>query len=159
MENINIALKTSQGVFNYRVGAIIVDSNKILMVKYSGQEFNYSIGGRVKFGESTKEAVLREAFEETNIHFEIDKLAFIHENFFIWEQDNEPVHEIAFFYLLKSNIYIKDFNKKAFQEDYGEVTLHWLPIKDLKNYKIYPEFFKEELLNPMKNVKHYITRD
>ena len=159
MENINIALKTTQGIFNYRVGAIIIDSGKILMVKNSGQEFYYSIGGRVKFGESTKEAVLREAFEETNINFEIDKLAFIHENFFIWEKDNEQIHEIAFFYILKSNKYLKDFNQKTFKEEYGEVTLHWLPIKNLKNYEIYPVFFKDELLNPVNNVKHYITRD
>ena len=159
MEKVDISLETPKGRFNYRVGAIIIESDKILMVKNSGHTFYYTIGGRVNFGESTHEAVLREAFEETGIEFEIDKLAFIHENFFKWEPDNEQFHEIAFFYLFKPNIKIKEYNQKTFQEEYGEVSLHWLQINDLKNYQIYPEFFKCELLNPINNVKHYITRE
>ena len=33
-------------------------------------------------GESAESAVLQEVFEETGIHYEIERLAMIHENFF-----------------------------------------------------------------------------
>ena len=42
----------------------------------------YSVGGRIKFGETAEEAVVREVFEETGIQMEIDRLGFVYENFF-----------------------------------------------------------------------------
>ena len=55
----DITVNTADGMFNYRVGAIIVDSGEILMVKNSGASFYYTVGGRIQFGESAGEAVLR----------------------------------------------------------------------------------------------------
>jgi 8-oxo-dGTP pyrophosphatase MutT (NUDIX family) len=76
----DITVRVADGKFNYRVGAIIIDSGELLMVKNSGASFYYTVGGRIQFGESAHEAVLREAFEETNIRLEIDMLAYVHEN-------------------------------------------------------------------------------
>jgi NADH pyrophosphatase NudC (nudix superfamily) len=42
----------------------------------------YSIGSGVHMGESAESSVLQEVFEETGIHYEIKRLAVIHENFF-----------------------------------------------------------------------------
>lgn len=159
MDNIDISLKTPKGRFNYRVGAIIIDSDKILMAKNAEQSFYYTIGGRVNFGESAQEAVIREAFEETKIKFEIDRLAYIHENFFTWEIENEPFHEIALFFLLKQNDNVKNIKQKSFQEEYGEVALHWLPINELESFQLYPEFFKSELMNIKNEVKYFVTRN
>lgn len=40
----------------------IPKDNKLLMVKNEKQDYMYSVGGRVKFGETSKEAVEREVF-------------------------------------------------------------------------------------------------
>jgi ADP-ribose pyrophosphatase YjhB (NUDIX family) len=77
VDKINISLKTPKGRFNYRVGGIIIDSDKILMVKNTGDPFYYTVGGRVNFGESAQEAVLREAFEETLASIKNQKLIVI----------------------------------------------------------------------------------
>ena len=53
--------------------------------------FYYSVGGRVKFGESLEKAVLREVKEETGIEAEIDRMAFVHENFFT-DDDGTDFH-------------------------------------------------------------------
>lgn len=33
-------------------------------------EYLYSVGGRIKFGETAEEAVIREVYEETGVHME-----------------------------------------------------------------------------------------
>ena len=154
----DITLKMLNGSFNFRVGAIILHSDKILMVKNSGSSFYYTVGGRVKLGEAARDSLLREAFEETQIQFEIDRLAFIHENFFVLESNNEPFHEITLFFLMKPNAQVTEIKSYSFAEEYAEVMLHWLPIDALKSLHIYPEFFKTELNGLSTDVKHFITK-
>ena len=100
-ENKDIYFKVGSVKFNYRVGAIIIDQNNLLMIKNSNYDYYYSPGGRVKENETSEEAVLREVVEETNINMKIEKLAYVHENFVYWEIGDEFFHEIAFFYLMK----------------------------------------------------------
>lgn len=159
----DITLKVDGGFFNYRVGAIIMHAGKILMVKNSNYDYYYSVGGRVKFGETSEKAVLREAYEETHIRFEIDRLAFIHENLFAADFAGDgSFHELALFYIMKPSDRISKMQCNSLGADGGKESLHWLPIYQLKDYEIYPEFFVTELpaLNKKllrKRVKHYRT--
>ncbi len=155
----DITLRTHLGYFNYRVGAIIIDSNKLLMVKNINSPYYYSVGGRVKFGESSESAVLREVYEETNINFEIDRLTFIHENFFTIDNGKDPYHEIALFYLMKHNDYIKNIKCDSLDGNGRSESLHWLPIEKLSDFEVYPDFFKLELLNTNNKFGHFITEN
>jgi len=155
----DLTVKIADGTFNYRVGAIIIDSNEILMVKNNGDSFFYTVGGRIQFGESAHEAILREAYEETQIRLEIDMLAYIHENFFTMDSSNETYHEICMFFLMKPNNQLRAMTNTSFQEEYGDVTYHWLPMLELKNLHLYPEFFKTDLSNLPNRTKHFITRN
>ena len=78
----DLCLSCGEGILNIRVGAIIMRDGKILMVGNENADYLYSVGGRIKFGETAKEAVVREVLEETGIKMEIDRLGFVHENFF-----------------------------------------------------------------------------
>ena len=109
----DITVNIADGMFNYRVGAIIIDSGEILMVKNSGASFYYTVGGRIRFGESAHGAVLREAFEETQIQLEIDRLAYIHENFFIMDSDGETYHEVCLFFLMKPNSKLREMKNSV----------------------------------------------
>ena len=159
MSTTDMTIKTADGVFNYRVGAIIIDSGEILMVRNSGASHYYTVGGRVQFGESALDAVLREAYEETQIHFEIDMLAYIHENFFTMQSSGEIYHEVCMFFIMKPNSKIRALKESSFKEEYGDVTYHWLPIKELDKLSLYPEFFKTELVNLPSKTKYFITKD
>ena len=68
--------------FRYRAAAIIVENDCVLFVGNESEDYYYSVGGGVHVGETAEAAVVREVFEETGIHYEIDRLAVIHENFF-----------------------------------------------------------------------------
>ena len=129
------------------------------MVKNSGAFFYYTVGGRVRFGESAREAVLREALEETKIRLEINRLAYIHENFFTMESNNEIYHEVCLYFLMKSDNRLRKMKNGSFKEEYGDVTFHWLLINNLNNYRLYPEFFKTELIKPTNETRYFITRD
>jgi 8-oxo-dGTP diphosphatase len=68
---------------NIRVSArgIIVRENAILLVEYYEHNWHFNIpGGGVDFGESLREAVKREVFEETTLEVEVHELLFVYEN-------------------------------------------------------------------------------
>lgn len=147
------------GVFNYRVGAIILDGTRVLMTKSEGCGYYYSVGGRVKLGETAEQAVLREVFEETGVHAEIERLGFVHENFFTSDfglNCGLRYRALLLFY------YIKPFDYSLIRScgvnDAGQnETLGWIDMKDCGGVKFFPEFFRTELLAPSKNVKNIVT--
>ena len=88
------------GYINIRVGAIIMKGNKFLMVGNQKDDYLYSVGGRIKFGETAEEAIVREVYEETGSKLEIDRLGFIHENFFYGDYgkaNDKLIYEISYF--------------------------------------------------------------
>ena len=81
--NHDMSVPCEDGMINLRVGAIIMRDGKFLMVGNNIRpQYLYSVGGRIKFGETAEEAVKREVFEETGYELEIDRLGFVHENYF-----------------------------------------------------------------------------
>ncbi|MBQ9460254.1 MAG: NUDIX domain-containing protein, partial [Oscillospiraceae bacterium] len=93
------------GLVNLRVGAIIQKDGKILMVgNRIRPEYLFSVGGRVQFGETAEEAVVREVFEETGVRMEIDRLGFVHENYFYGDAPanrGKLIYEVSFFFYMK----------------------------------------------------------
>lgn len=155
---IDCTFNTEEGKLNYRVGAIILNEGKILMVKSRTSKYYYSIGGRVHLNESSKDAVIREVYEETGVLFEIDYMGYVHENFFILNNTNETYHELSFYYYMKP---IDDYSliNESLNEGGIEEKLVWIPLEDINNYKVYPEFFKDKLLLSKHELSHIITKE
>lgn len=153
----DLTLQCEDGIVNIRVGAIIMQNGKILMVKNNiHPEYYYSVGGRVKFGESAEEAVKREVFEELNLNLEIDRLGFVQENFFYadaYGKPNQLFYEIDFFFYMKLP---EDFafEPKSFKEGENDEFLEWIDINGPEKY--YPECFRTELANTVPYVKHLL---
>lgn len=157
--NNDLCLKTEGGILNIRVGAIIMRGDEFLMVGNDRDEHLYSVGGRVKFGETAEEAVVREVFEETGVNMEVDRLGFVHENFFPGDslvKKGNVVHEISFFFYMQVP---EGFEPVcgSFTEDGVKESLVWIKADHPKTY--YPEFFKTELKNPSREIKHFVTRE
>lgn len=155
----DLCVKTEDGILNIRVGAIIMKDGKFLMAGNDRFDHLYSVGGRVRFGETAEEAVVREVFEETGVKMEVDRLGFVQECFF--EGDTEfkkgnIVHEISFYYYMKVP---KDFEPVcySFAEDGNPEFLKWITVDEPQTF--YPEFFRTELKNPSNSIKHFVTKD
>ena len=156
----NITFKMDGGYFLHKAGAIIIHDNHVLMVKNENFPYYYTVGGRVNLGETSEDAVMREVLEETGVRLEIERLAFVHENLFtgsIFGAKDELFHEVAFYYLMKPSDKIKKFKCTSVGADGGAETLHWLPIAELSNYDLFPDFYKTELSHLEKGVGHFIT--
>lgn len=82
MNGDDLTVRVGQGVLNVRVGAIIERDGKLLMAGNPAHDYYYSVGGRIRFGESAEQAIVREVYEETGVLMTVDRLAAVHENFF-----------------------------------------------------------------------------
>ena len=145
------------GFVNIRVGAIIRKGNQFLMVGNDQQDYLYSVGGRVKFGETAEQAVIREVFEETGTEMEVDHLGFIQENFFYGDtgiKKDKLIYEISYYFYMKVP---EDFQPKceSFTDDNSRENLVWVTT-DCKQM-LYPEFFRTELEDPKPYVIHIVT--
>lgn len=145
--------------FRYRAAAIIVENESILFASNQNDDYLYSVGGAVHMGETAHDAVLREVFEETGVHYEIDHLAVIHENFF--NENNGTLkgldyHEISFYYLMKPRG-TQELHDNSYSSFGVKEKMRWIPIKNLEKYKAFPSFLKEYLSVEHCGIKHIIT--
>ncbi|MCL2676128.1 MAG: NUDIX domain-containing protein [Firmicutes bacterium] len=149
-----------KGWFRYRACAVIINDGHILFAKNEREPYYYSVGGGVHLHETAEEAVVREVFEETGIYYEVDRLLFIHENFFTGSMTNkdQQCHEVALYFLMKPNA-TKVFNHQSYSLGGIRESVCWLPIAKLDEYEAYPTFFQQELLNLPKTAKHIVTKE
>ncbi|MBQ7652838.1 MAG: NUDIX domain-containing protein [Clostridia bacterium] len=145
--------------FRFRAAAIIVEDGYVLFAGNETADYYYSIGGAVHMGESAEEAVKREAFEETGVRYEVDKLAVIHENFFYEKIKGMPevhdCHEIAFYFLMKPRG-TRELKSNSYTLGVKE-NMYWLPVAELDKYRAYPSFMKEYLETSHNGIEHIIT--
>lgn len=156
---VDLTLSTKNGIFNHRVAAVIIENNKILAQKNNAENEYYLVGGRVKFGENTQNALKRELKEELNITVNDFKPLWINEAFFI--EKNKKFHEICMYYFV--DISKTNFNcfEDVFQtqENNRTNTYQWLDIDNLDNITLYPKFLKDEIKNQNEYLKLIITEE
>lgn len=154
MENKDIWLRTDDSSFHLRAAALVIENGRLLVAKEKHHNPFYTIGGGVRVGETTREAAQREAWEETGIQYEVDRLLYIQERFFTY--GGMQKHEVAFYYLMKET---HSEIAEGTQSDYAGETLHWIPVEELPATEIVPDFLKTALQNMPENVRHFVTRE
>ncbi|MBR5093580.1 MAG: NUDIX domain-containing protein [Oscillospiraceae bacterium] len=153
----DLTMPVEGGLVNLRVGAIIRKDGKLLMVGNATNDYDYSVGGRIRFGETAEEAVVREVEEETGCRLEIDRLGFIEENFFYGTSPfkrEKLVYEISFYFYMKTPAGFEPLSDR-FEEEGTPEHLEWLSPDTEKT--IYPAFFRTELAEPVPYVRHIVS--
>ncbi len=142
----DISFKTKEGVFNYRVCAIILSDNKILAMKDEHSPYYYLPGGRIKMKETAEDALMRELQEELQITPVIVRPLWLNQAFFNEDVNKLNYHELCFYYLVdisKTNLLSKG-KKFHLQEKSHSHLFEWLPVNTLKNLYFYPLFLKKK---------------
>lgn len=153
----DMCVPCDDGILNIRAGAIIMKDGKVLMVGNERVDYLYSVGGRIKFGETAEAAIVREVFEETGVKMDIDRLGFVHENYFYGDTPanlGKLIYEISLFFYMKVPSNFAPISE-GFTEGSSKEHLRW--VSPDENIKMYPEFFGTKLKNPTDVVKYFVT--
>lgn len=155
----NMTVDCGGGLINIRVGAIILKGGRFLMAGNERDDYLYSVGGRLQFGETAAEAVVREVEEETGRRLEIDRLGFVHGNYFYGDvpgvNDGKLVYEVSFYFYMKVPEDFEPVGESATDDGNVRETMCWVSPDDPR--MIYPAFYRTELLHPTDAVKHFVT--
>ncbi len=152
----DLSFNVDDKVFNYRVAGIIRNGDKILVTTRHNKDYVTLIGGRVKFGEASSDAIVREIKEEMGCKVDFIKTLGIIENFFKSKYD-KIYHEM----LVINEISFKDkslYHEDSFcnyEEDGAEFT--WKSIDELKKLNFQPKDVLDYL--DCKEMFHIIKKD
>ena len=131
-----------------RVAGILIEDNKILLIQHHKNNKKYWLipGGGNDWGETTKQALIREYKEETNMDIEVDEFLFFSETI----SPDKKRHVLNLFYKIHRN------NKNDSIIKLGEeailTDLKFVTKEELETMTIYPNI-KENLLKLMNNEK------
>ena len=134
--------------FNYRVGAIIIYDNKLLVMHDERSPYYYLPGGRVKMNETADQAITREIQEELNIDCKIIRPLWLSQSFFNEDVDKIDYHELYIYYMIE--LLDKELYKKnifILNERNHTLKFEWLEFDRLQNEYFYPLFLKKEIYN------------
>jgi len=143
-------------ICHFRVAGVLIRGNKLLVQREkNGAEYALP-GGHVYVGETSEQALVREFKEETGADISCERLIWIEENF--WKWNNKNAHGIVFYYLisLKNDSDIADDYFES-QKDNCNIVLEWITFDEMKKLTIYPAFLKEKVENISENIEHFVS--
>ncbi|MFB8506195.1 NUDIX hydrolase [Enterococcus durans] len=133
MENRDISYTLNGVTIKVRSCGFLINDEMILVHKKKYDDFYALVGGNVKLGESTEEAIHREFGEELNISIEIKQLIWVVENFYTY--DSKKVHEFMFVYLIDSN---NELPAETFEMNSN--IFSWFSKSELSKVTLKPNF-------------------
>ncbi|MEH7884298.1 NUDIX hydrolase [Bacillus sp. JJ1609] len=144
-------------VFNYRVAAVIVKNGHVLIHKQGTDSYWALPGGRVEVMEDSQTSIIREVKEELGLNVNVERLLWFTENFF--DYNNKNYHEIGLYYQVAIVDGSFTFKTEPFYGEEGERLIYqWVPVEELEEILLYPEFLKSALLEIPFTPQHLIVR-
>lgn len=159
----DILFTTQDYIFSYRVAGVLVKNGKVLLQKPTN-DIGYAFsGGHVSFGETNEQTLIREFKEEIGADIKVNGLKWVGEIFFPW--GDKPCHQICLYY----DVDLQDETQipldRAFVGDEhleGEdfkIEFHWIDIKNIDKYEIYPKNVVELMKQGDKGIQHFIYKE
>jgi 8-oxo-dGTP pyrophosphatase MutT (NUDIX family) len=130
---------------NIRV-AVLIRNRGGYILEESKNGYCFPVGGRVKAGETSKEAAKREVFEELGVTVESLKLRGIVESFF--GRDGDRVQEICFVYT------VSDAEDLELSNEFGVYALDQIESLDLR-----PHVIKEIIKSDSGTILHLVAKE
>jgi ADP-ribose pyrophosphatase YjhB (NUDIX family) len=149
------------GRFNFRAAGIVMRDEHVLVTHSVREQHWYLPGGRVEWGESTRDAVGREIAEELGVAGEVGELAIVLENFFAY--GGHRWHELAHYYpvVLPSSFPFRVDGEVCHRSHDGGVDIEfkWVRVDALAAHGFQPSALRRELLSWDSTLRHIVSID
>ena len=145
----DITFRMSEGTFNYRVCAVMIQDGKLLVMRDERSPYFYLPGGRVKLHEAAEQAVLREVKEELGVDAKMIRPLWLVQNFFVEDVDQERYHELCLYFLVDvSHTGLLSLGESfSLAEGRHEHQFQWLDVERLEGEYLYPLFLKTAIFH------------
>ena len=123
--------------FELLVRALIIRDRKILVCQTTGRSYFFLPGGHIEFGETMKEALKREIYEEMGARVTTSQFIGGIENFFL--QDGEKKHEVSFVFQI-------DIDSEEIVSRERHIAFFWLSMGEFIEKNIVPPALKDAII-------------
>lgn len=148
------------GIFNHRIVGVVLHEDHVLLHRNIRDDFWALPGGRAELMEPSAQTILREFREELGVEVTIDRLLWVMENFF--DYDNVPYHELSFYYLVQIEgtpaILDKEREHTGIEKNV-ELIFRWFPVEALEELPLYPTFLRSALRQLPTVIEHIVQHD
>lgn len=150
------------GTFNVRVAAIFQHANdqRLLLHRAEGDSYWSLPGGRVHFGETAGEALIREMREELDTQVTVGALQFVVENFFTL--NGTQYHELGLYFACSFNAEHAYYGQETFwgvEDDFElrpneafRLEYQWISRNALPDFDVRPHILRPHLAAPLLEV-------
>ncbi|WP_221739699.1 NUDIX hydrolase [Arachnia propionica] len=161
MAEVDCGFDDGERWFRLRAVAVILHEGSVLMMSNETDPYLYTIGGGVHHGETAEEAAIREVREELGVDYGIDRLLFIHQNFFTDEHSpllvGRACHEVSFHFLMTFDPE-QQIRPGGVTQDGRREQPVWVPLAEYgRDRRAYPTFYATELLAPPRHPRLITT--
>ncbi len=148
--------------FNFRVAGLALRDGKVLVHREVGEPFWTLPGGRVEMGETTSAALIREIREELTADAQVERLLWVVENFFRFDEKNN--HEIGVYYLIQLPAPLPgSLDGQTFRgcEPSTQLDFRWVDVnsKQLAELPIRPSFLSGSICRLPQSPVHVVHHD
>lgn len=157
-----IRLDKKPQLFSFRVAGIILQNEHVLVQAGVNDSYWALPGGRAEIGESSEQTIVREMHEELGRTVKIERLLWIAESFFGF--DDYRAHELGFYYLLSLDAplpFHPDNIVHRVIDGPTEVLFRWVPAtaEAFKAHDVRPAFLGGSINTLPERVEHVIVEE
>lgn len=145
--------------FNYRVAAIFIADNHVLICDEDDDGYCMLPGGRVELGEPSRLSLEREIEEEIGLPAHVGALRISSESFY--RREGEDFHELGLFYLATFADGMGPTGASPWrvtEEEGSEHRFHWLDLDGdgLERFNLQPVWLRQVLRDLPDSLTHIV---
>jgi ADP-ribose pyrophosphatase YjhB (NUDIX family) len=167
MSDVNVLrVQLGEQVFNLRASAVVCHDGQVLLHRAEGDQFWTMPGGKVQMGETGADTVQREMQEEIGVAVQVERLLYISEEFF--DYNDSRYHEVGMYYAVKlpPDADLLDTTRTHEGEEDGtlqpmRLMFKWFALDTLDSLELplFPAVLTEKLQHIQPTVEHILRHE